>query len=231
MNKQKFFCKTGTKRNDDAEILISQLYPRLGVPSAVYLPASMSLKTQNDKVAVVSNDIRTDDTEVAYRLRRALCKSGESKNMQDASKYLSGTCIKQIATMSALDLASCNVDRHTGNFFFKKDETNKAEEIVTIDHGFASNTMVADKSWFKYYSHFGDGQLNSRKQVIETIKESELLGSVLEKDELSQTVGRGIDLIPEIAQEIKEETGYKIDDKFVSSLQRNFDKTAEELTQ
>ena len=224
-----FYCKEGNKKTTlDAEILISQLYPSLGVPSAVYTPV---VRRYENAQAVISNDVEAENCKLAYNKRELLAII--SFFPECITNHITRSCVKQIATMSALDLATCNIDRHSANFFFKYDEHKRAESIVTIDHGYTTPVFYdhEDKNELSFRCCFNNGERLFRQEALKDLKTSESVLEVTSPAELAETVGRGIDLIPQTAEDIKQTIGYEVDPKYVSALQKSFEQTAEELEQ
>ena len=224
-----FFGKSKPRARADAEILISQLYPRLGVPSAVYLPA-----TQSKKPIVVSNNVQTEGVVPGFFVEEHLQGLLSSSNHPSKFEHITKGCVKQIALMQTLDLASYNTDRNHFNFFAHVNKNEKVDGITTIDHEMSGpGILEEDFRWYNnyFYDFFGSGFKETRSDSIQSLKQNEMLSEVVSSQELAETVGTGIDLIPRVVKEIKEETGYKIGGEYVTNLQRNFEEVAEELEQ
>ncbi len=107
----------------DAEILLSQIFNKAGIPSAVYLPATFS-----DGEFLVSNDVEKDDVVLASRYLGTSLKVEKTKTipflasseeiMVKPTKYYTKNAMRQQTRMRILDTASCNYDRHKNNFFY-----------------------------------------------------------------------------------------------------------------
>ena len=221
-----FFEKTtGFKKAIDAEVLLSQLYPKLGIPSAIYLP------TFNEGICqqgVVSNNVGNNNAKNGCDNYKLLKHLGFGCTKEEAEGYFSRDCIKQIAVMQALDCATHNWDRSVHNFFVRLSNDCRAEEVVLIDHEIGGATF--DNSFkYNYHGYFGKDYQNSRMGLIQDLKCNQVALSVVSPHELAETVGRGIDLIPQTAEDIKQTIGYEVDPKYVSALQKSFEETAEDL--
>ena len=228
---KEYFCKDREKSMVEAEVLISQLYPQLGIPSAIYIPAN---RTYNDNESVISNSVRSENNNSGVYFLKHLLALEEGRNRR-IHKFFTSDCVKQIATMQALDLATANCDRHEGNFFIQTEDPfgkGKAEGITTIDYG-ASGAGIDHGHSLRYYNYFnreGATYIHSSWQdVIEDLKSKKAVLSVVRPQELAETVGKGIDLIPKTAQDIKETIGYEVSPNYVEALQRSFEEVAEEL--
>ena len=225
INGERFFFKSCPKSQSDAEVLISQLFPKLGVPSACYLPVDMG----KNKNGVISNCVRGQACQSAYNFRGIeILKTGSVK---EASKHFTEEGIKQIAVMQALDCATCNNDRHDGNYFVHKDSQGKVKTISTIDHANSDQIMKNIFGFISFYDHFSMDVIESRERTLRTLKENNIVLSAVSPTELAKTIGDGIDLIPQTAKDIEEAIGYKVNEDYVSVLQHSFDHTAEELNQ
>ena len=222
-----YFCKHISKSRMDAEILISQLYPRLGVPSAVYLPAIV--KGEEVPTAVISDDAKKSGRVVSVSGEYQMALSNLAGGGTKYQEYLTNNCLKQIAVMQVLDTATRNIDRHSGNFFLKLNQDEKADGIVTIDHEISGMGCFGSKNDEYYVSFFSPYFKQFQKDIIRDLKTNPAVISNVTTQELAQTVGEGVDLMPEIAEDLKNATGYELGARYVSDMQRSFEQTAEDL--
>ena len=221
-----FYLKECSKSRAEAEILISQLYPKLGVPSAIYLPAMKPREIVVPKFeAVISNSVKVDNVSLATTFKTGLDALAEGK-AEKVAKYFTKDCVKQISTMQALDLAAGNCDRHDSNFFVQTDESGKAESIVTIDHESSGGGVYSFKG-YPYYNYLNNVVAPSWKDIIFDLKENEAAAAAVSSKELAETIGSAP--IVDTVRDIKEATGYEIGEKYVDALQRSFEEVAEDL--
>ena len=222
-----YYAKSAIKPAVSAETLISRLYPQLGVPSVTYTPATLGFKN-----VVLSNDVSGKDTLPALKVKSTIKLSG--KNWKDVQESFTPQCVKQMALMQALDVSTFNTDRHLNNLFMHVKNDSLVDGIVTFDHELSYLGAIRGQGRNDYINYFNLATDDPNKaevmhEVIEVLKTSPIVNMVTSASELAQTLGEGIDLIPQTAKEIKEELGYDISQNYVSKLQSSFDKTAEEL--
>ena len=227
--RQKFFCIERDKKEVDAEVLISQLFPKLGVPSAIYTPAHIDNEFGCDQV--LSNNVGGNSFIMAKYLPREKFEVLFSGRKEDVFKHFSPDAIKQILIMQVLDAATCNSDRHYGNFFVKDSDSGKIGGIATFDHEGSSDitnrlVRMRDEAIYKDYL---TGCYVTRGDIVHSLKTNELSLSVLNPSELAESIG-GTD-VEETVRDIKETTGYEVSQKYVSALQQSFEEVAEELEQ
>ena len=126
------------KFNLDAEILLSQIYKKAGLSTAIYLPA-----TSQGKTFLISNDIASQNvlpavshlyplfgTEIGsksyLRTLPFLIKNRNELEI-DPKLILSSQAMQQQTIMRVLDVASHNDDRHYANFFYDISRQEKVE--------------------------------------------------------------------------------------------------------
>ena len=126
---ENFYLKSATpfedvsKRNMDAEILLSQLYCKAGIESAIYLPAENEYGkflvcddvTQPNIISAGSHLFPylsgTENHTLPF-----LCKANLGVNLPS---ILTQNAMMEQTKMRILDTASFNTDRHYFNFFYK----------------------------------------------------------------------------------------------------------------
>lgn len=117
------------KCRQDAEILLSQIYCKLGIESAIYLPAQNSYGN-----FLICDDVKSPKTELAgTHLYSYLAGTGlyslplfgndENKKQQNLrtkliSQVYTPQAIYEQTKMRVADIASFNQDRHYQNFFY-----------------------------------------------------------------------------------------------------------------
>lgn len=111
------------KRGIDPEILLGQVYSRLGLTSAIYLPISYSGVNE-----IISDDIVKDssikqagdflDSAVSDEERYQL-HFLHPKSSIDISKYFTLNALIKQTKLRVVDIASYNSDRHDQNYYYK----------------------------------------------------------------------------------------------------------------
>lgn len=131
LNSKRFYIKT-TKRKDitssyttDSEVLLSQIYSKAGLLSAIYLP----IETEMGK-GVISNDVsrgqgrRFISAEDYLDFYAEPLSYDNSKYLNpynksaEITKYFTLKALREQTKMRILDTASFNIDRHSYNFFY-----------------------------------------------------------------------------------------------------------------
>ena len=137
------------KSRADAEILLSQIYNKAGISSAIYLPAD-----NNGKQFLLSDDVQKPNVQLAMDyINRQYQATGQyktpflSNGSNNASLYFTENAMKQQTLLRILDTASFNIDRHTGNIFYvlEQDDNTPAcsqnntlgSQIVNVYRSFA----------------------------------------------------------------------------------------------
>lgn len=120
------YTKNFTKTMQDAEVLISQIYNRAGIQSAIYLPATGELGD-----IVISNDVEKSDNTIVlaekfwehikdetFLYMLDFLYPGKSE-YEDISSYFTNRALQQQTKLRIFDIASYNTDRHEENFYYK----------------------------------------------------------------------------------------------------------------
>ncbi len=138
-----FYVKTSSpthcfsKQTCDAEILLSQIYNKAGIPSAVYLPVCNTHAS-----FLLSNDVEKPDTVIASsHLIDKLAGLGtialpflaqKDEIRVNPAKIYTTYAMQQQTKMRVLDAASYNYDRHSSNFFFKLHHAPFSAQSITL---------------------------------------------------------------------------------------------------
>lgn len=141
--------QTTAKYLCDAEILLSQIYNKAGISSAVYLP----VYNEHSKF-LISNDVEKPDVVLARnhlfekllgegRICLPFLAKKETMRVNPASIYTT-YAMQQQTKMRVLDTASYNFDRHYGNFFFKLHHAPDDLPVVTLQDVKNSRTGIID---------------------------------------------------------------------------------------
>ncbi len=261
----KFYTKVSSyscgspKRMQDAEVLISQIYNKAGIKSAIYLPASMFSSSD----MVISNDIQSSSVILAedfldkvnkesfYYLPNFLFPGIEDVDM---SKHFTTHALQQQTKLRIYDIASYNTDRHQGNFFYELEQetqtldsgnrqtaqsnmSNRADDIVVIDSeqsGLISHSIL---------DSMGDSQ---DEGSIATFYYNDFYNGRLDRDAILKQLRDNehlADLLNKselaeemgaispksVAQDIKDTIGYEVEPKYVDFLEKSYDEVAETL--
>lgn len=233
-----------SKEMADAEILLSQLYNKLGLTSAVYLPAqerghkfllSNSVDGKNVFSATIFNSYVTsqvgcDQKQVCNLMNKQVCSSSEGKQIVE---YFSDRVLAQKIKMRVLDCAANNPDREDCNYVFKVDENNVAQDILVFDHERSGleayrNMMQGGNGKFTtgYCNDFGLKNA-SREDVIDQIKHSEMCNELVDNHALAEQIG-SVD-VNAVALDICRTTGYMIEPKYTDYISKSFNITANYL--
>ena len=223
------------KRGLDSEILLSQIYNKFGLTSAIYLPV-----VYNGQNSVLSNDITHSSTSQvisAYDCIKKALDEGNSAPPVDflspkamkmsLSSFFTQKAIEQQIKMRVLDSASYVNDRHARNFYYVLNQ-GKIDDIACIDfEDSASSASEYDKEW----NFLNDlvGQSQTRDEIIEFYRTSPDIAHYVDKPRLAEDIGS---LNPQgIAEDIKQTIGYQVDTKYTDFLAKSYDEMAEALIQ
>lgn len=162
INNQSFYLKNPIREQNgvvkymyDAEILLSQIYAKAGLTSAIYLPISVE-----NKKFLASNDISSPNVLPAVTHLYPLLGSevgGKtyirtlpflSKTDKYAKRYDSGLIygtetMKQQTIMRILDVASLNDDRHEMNFFYDIKKSPQGSQVDGSDSHYKSTISTS----------------------------------------------------------------------------------------
>lgn len=233
-----------SKEMADAEILLSQLYNKLGLTSAVYLPAQ-----EKGHRFLLSNSVNSGDTIQASNFKDKIesklgCSSqlvdgfmgnqvGSSIVGKEIVNYFSQKALAQQVKMRVLDCASNNPDRQDCNYVYKIDQDGVAQDIVVFDHERSGlkawhNIMQRENGMFMkgFCNDFGLKDA-TKMEVIDTIKQSELCTSVIDTHSLAEEIG-SID-VNAVALDICRTTGYMVEPSYTDYIAKSFNMTANYL--
>lgn len=221
------------KKITDAQILLSQIYNKAGLQSAVYLPAQIK-----GKRFLLSNDVSSSpDTILAYdyiaqfphfQSRFPLDFLSERHSGKVVERYFTERALQQQTKMRVFDTASYNNDRHYANFFYRLQD-GVADDVRAID--FELGTCAynrTDAASDAFYNDFMPLQM-PRQELLTKFKEDELFATLVDKDALAEEVG-SINPVA-IAQDVEDTIGYKIDPALPQFLDKSFTEMAEVLSQ
>ncbi len=226
-------AKLEDKKITDGQVLLSQIYNKVGLQSAIYLPAQVK-----GKRFLLSNDVSTgENTMLAYdyisqfprfQSRFPLDFLNPRHTGQVVEKYFTERALLQQTKMRVYDTACYNNDRHYANFFYKLDD-GKADDIIGIDFELGKCAYnPQDKGSDAFFNDFIPLQM-PRSELMGLFREDELFATLVDKQELAEEIG-SVDPVG-VAKDISETIGYKIDPTLPEFLARNFDDMAETLSQ
>lgn len=190
INNQSFYLKSPISKQNglvksmyDAEILLSQIYAKAGLTSAIYLPITIG-----DKNFLASNDISSPNVIPAvshlYPLLGAeiggktylrtipfLSKTDTYAKKYDSSQIFGTETMKQQTIMRILDVASFNDDRHEMNFFYnirKMPQSLQGSNSIPCD----DPNIDKPKTYFPSLAHCRSAQdaifnLQSEQQIMD----------------------------------------------------------------
>lgn len=228
----------------DAEVLISQLYPKLGLKSAIYTPAVEYYWSM-----VMSNDLSTkpnfvNGIDFLRKMKIEQCKKKGieakedsyplciPKSLENASfikKFFTDRGLKSFIEMQVIDTAAANTDRNASNFFVQVNSEGKAEEVITFDHEYSGVSIGVNPDYRSHANFIGSARYKSYSECLFDIKQNETVASLVDMQELAEKIGSAP--IAETAQDIKQTIGYQIDRHYVNALERSFETVAEDLIQ
>lgn len=215
-----------------AELLLGQIFNKLGIKSAIYLPVR-----HDDYSEAISNDVLDDNTIIASvylsNLKKSVGKYNPFLFTQEKTflpidnsirnTFASKHAIRQNLKMNAVDLALSNWDRGFNNFGVTIQQ-NKVEDIVLYDHE-ASGWQIGHE---KFHNNFSFLSLPF-DEIINYYKTNEEYREYTTPQELAETVGN-IE-IDKTADDITQHTGHQFREEYLDFLKFRIDKTAETLEQ
>ena len=262
-----FYFKEERRDEIDSQVLLSQIYKKAGVNSAIYLP---SLDPQNHR-GTISNDIKTssnisgrDFFSILYQTYPKEVLNGElvkhtksskpkfdsksrdkmmmfdkdivSPSLTDYDKTADGEKfdfvslftkdgMRAFIKMHLFDVASSNIDRNSSNFYFEIDKNGKICDVTTIDHSVSQECTRWGAEDF--YSFIGEPMETDRQGMLFEFRENETVQDFITPQEMAEEIG-SISVVS-VAQEIKQETGYKINQNYVNCLAHSYENLAEDL--
>lgn len=137
----------------DPEILLSQIYKKAGLDTAIYLPTK---DETTGRVSLFSNDVSTSGVIPANGFIVANLDKTERSQMDFLNtshteslpmiNYFTRRCLQQQTKLRVLDTASYNTDRHNLNFFYKllQPQSTSTLEDNSSFQGEATQTPKAD---------------------------------------------------------------------------------------
>lgn len=122
----------------DAEIILSQIYARAGLKTAIYTPA---IDVKGNKVAL-SNDVKSPLTIPAHIYYKQIIAANPDEPFAECipSHYVKDFPLKHYLTNNAfrdkfktdiLDIGAENEDRHQGNYFWGRVNPRLAEKLLS----------------------------------------------------------------------------------------------------
>ena len=239
----RLYIKTCPKEIADAEILLSQVYHKAGVKTAIYTPGIDKF----GKRVVLSNDIEfTDSMPAALFFSNIRNQNPEihqpdyiPKTLDKAGiieRYFTKKGFKSGIKMATLDVGAGNRDRNITNYFLGRARFGPCDNFWSLDYGNSGLTfkelkenpcMTLDE--LKFYSRFEGEPGIYRGEMIRNFKENPNVNAVFSPNELAEMVGN-IN-VSETARDIKETIGYEVDPTYVSYLDKSFAILAEDLSE
>lgn len=254
----KKLSEMGTYKSQmDAEVLLSQVYHKLGFKTAIYVPAqtdSSQFILCNDisgKNIVPASDYHFD-LAIKHRNLQGSADCLFDGDNHDYVPLFSPKILKKRTEMFLTDCAALNYDRVDCNYYYQL-KNGKPVDIILIDYESSgenfsyaqakalkaspktifsdfSKDVRSDKSPSFFRDSFQSDfnpMFLSRKELIASTKDCKELHGVFDANEFANRLGN-VD-IKGVAKDIKEEINYKVNDKYVDLLASRFDETAEML--
>lgn len=246
-NGGKYFVKNIDKGKNSypmisAEILLSRLYPKLGLKSIEYLPI------YNKGVAgVISKDISSKNIEnpvnflfdVVNETRESMSNMfleynevayfsdehnrGQVNTISNFLKYADKEYFKQLFLLRGVDLATFNHDRHLDNFRIERNEEGVAQNIILLDSEACGCPIYRVDS---FYNDFTSKTLRGN-ELVKAFKDNEDYQQYITRFEIAETIATAP--IDETVKEIKEDIGFVVDNIFVEEIKNNSWQVAEDL--
>ncbi len=136
------------KLSMDAEIILSQIYAKAGLKTAIYTPA-IDIK---DKRVVLSNDVESPMTIPAHVYYKQIIEANPDEPFAECipphyvkdyplKHYFTNSAFRDKFTMDILDIGAENTDRHQGNYLWRRVNPNLAQKFpykaqpLTPPHG------------------------------------------------------------------------------------------------
>lgn len=209
------------KANADAEILLSQIYTKLGIPSSIYIPAQNQGRTfllcddvEKPNVVLATNYISKQFSSNKPRVMPFLSNGA----LQNSSRLYTKHAMAQQTKMRILDTASFNTDRHLANFFytlqralpekepiedysvlgrissyFRSLNPNKAEDVVAID--FESSGRNVEAMLNEDESNLINNYMNDFQRGV--MSRTEMLEEIKSNEALATLIDK-----PQLAEDI-----------------------------
>lgn len=233
-----YYLKHVSKKEMDAEIIIPEIYSKMGLKSAISYPAGEGKKYDR----VVSNDVSAPNIVLARNHNLTMLKDVNFKGIYsptntplylpvdynrrsfDYSKFITPDGMKDLQLKRVADCICEDTDGHDLNFFYILNEEGLINGTISIDHAMAG--CMHGYLLNAYQNEFSRNPL-TRDGMLNNIKVNESLHTFITPNEIVNVISNVN--VPEISRDIKGDLGYKLDNKFVSDLDRSFDDFAESL--
>lgn len=216
----------------DSQVLLSQIYNKAGIQSAIYLPAEVK-----GKKFLLSNSVLTPETVLAddyiegfpkFEYRFPIDFLNPRHTGAVVEKYFTERAMLAQTKMRVYDTASFNNDRHYANFFYKLKD-GKADDVVAIDFEIGSCAFYPEDKLSDVFFNDFENHPMIREEMLEHFRTNEEFAILMDKDELAEEIGS---ISPtKVAQDIKQTIGYEINPDVTDLLERSFDQVAEALAQ
>ena len=222
-----------------AEVLLSQIYSKAGLNTAIYYPAIY----KDGELGVISNDISNKSTKSMENYCFEMQNSGLSFTSPYEDGYLTPGLIgfRNFMTIEAMKdfvkahvffCASGNYDGNPTNILVDTQKRDGKLDLITdvklIDFG--NNIFRFDpkyEQFIEYHTGLGRGGLKTKEDFVEDLKVNSFVQSVYSTNEMAEMLGQ-VDVI-ETAQNIKEEIDFEVPQNLVDRIAKSFDTTASEL--
>jgi len=233
-----------SKEMTDAEILLGQVYNKLGIKSAIYVPVQEDGKKFLLSNSILQNDIYPTQAFHEFVSLSVDCEEGQvrdflsrdslsSDKSSDILKYFSDRAIEQKVKMRLVDCASNNTDRADCNYMYQIDDDRVCQDVVVFDHersGIESLQVIKAGVYTSFTKGFKNdfGLVDSTsEEVVEEVINNPLVNSVVNRHALAEQIGNAD--ISQVALDISRTTGYVVEPSYVNFLEKSFYKVATQL--
>lgn len=228
-NGTKYYIKTvSDKIIADSEIMCSYIFEKAKIPVVHYYPVEI-----NSKLGVISKDATTiaKDVKNAKTLNPNIKENDNCKGVYSLIELtefdkpkdiLSKKAINNTIKTAYFDIAHKNYDRHGQNFYyFRNIGDKKYKDIVLIDNGYSGYVCLGMslEAFNKFYITMSGGVEYDKILLENILKKPDWNGFVTPKNMLEELSRINV---REIAKQIKAETGYKIDKKYLDFLDESY---------
>ncbi len=256
-----FYKKKGEygsiKAQMDAEVLLCQIYHKLGFKTAVYVPAQSDFSR-----FILSNDINAENVVPAFEYHFNLiydhqdlngtadCLFSEKDNAY--ASLFNPNVLRKRTEMFITDASTMNYDRVDCNYYYLLNKkTGKPADLVLIDysasgenfnhaiecgrHSTHSNACGSQQGLNsrniqflrEHYQSDFDVVRISREKMIEQAKNCKALEGIFNAQEFANRLGSVN--VNSVAKDIKKEINYELNQKYVDTIDKRFEETAEML--
>jgi len=259
MQETNFYTKPCPPSQVDAEVLLSQVYAKAGLKSAIYMPAILQSE-QGSKCGVISNDVIDTPSQRAF-IKEFFERHGyipsNAYDIRDAVRFdpriilpykkdykidthndkFSKNCIRQMIKTRLFDVASFNVDRHFRNFYYEMKD-NKPDDVVLFDYAMSGNVYRYVNTNHRYYPN--DFAMVHELNLIKDFVTKKTREDMIENFKNNETMHDYIETrelvdalksvdIKETARDIKDTIGYEVDSFYTKEIAESFENLAEEI--